>query len=175
MNVSDADEFEMQKKKKLVPKWQIGLGVYLEKKVNKKLLKKAKKKKFGILSEGGPNQVLNRPISNSTKFERFQIPAALLMQKVEPEIFMVSDEKTTMNSVDKVNDTTIVSHLGDFKDGFALVDEDILDSSGDSYDVITVFDDWEIGFNDSSAVSLGKSMLGMWSILLVCTILIGCL
>ncbi|KAI5953903.1 hypothetical protein CANMA_004742 [Candida margitis] len=86
----------IKKKKKLIPKWQYNAGIYVEKKVNKKLLKKAGKGGFALMSSDGGDSTYAIIGDNEIDNENvFHIPSSFVVARASPNTHSLFAENAT--------------------------------------------------------------------------------
>lgn len=135
-NASDPElEALIKKKKKLIPKWQYNAGIYLEKKVNKKLLKKAGKGGFALMSSNGGNStytVIDGDDLNDGNV--FHIPSSFVVARASPNTHSLFAENVTdYVSVYYTNTTDSSQFQGTSKDLTNSVYGDDEESSSNSF------------------------------------------
>lgn len=135
-NASDPElEALIKKKKKLIPKWQYNAGIYLEKKVNKKLLKKAGKGGFALMSSNGNDSTYTIIDNNEVEDGSvFQIPSSLVVARASPNTHSLFAENVTdYKSIHYTNTTDGAQFQETSKDLANGVYEDDEESSSNSF------------------------------------------
>ncbi|KAI5957528.1 hypothetical protein KGF57_003222 [Candida theae] len=135
-NASDPElEALIKKKKKLIPKWQYNAGIYLEKKVNKKLLKKAGKGGFALMSTNGGDSTYAVINGNQVDGgEIYRIPSSFVVARASPNTHSLFAENVTDHvSICFVNETIGSQFQKASKESATAIDETIEESSSGSF------------------------------------------
>lgn len=119
----------------MIPKWQYNAGIYLEKKVNKKLLKKAGKGGFALMSSNGNDSTYTIIDNNEVEDGSvFQIPSSLVVARASPNTHSLFAENVTdYKSIHYTNTTDGAQFQETSKDLANGVYEDDEESSSNSF------------------------------------------